>query len=89
MVMVYVPKGTFIVGSESGEEDEQPVHEVYPDAFWIYQTEITYTIYARFDSSKYGSQPVQKLTWQQAQAYCAIYLIFFGSTPTWNHSTNI
>jgi len=71
MVMVYVPKGTFIMGSESGEEDEQPVHEVYLDAFWIDQTEITYTMYARFDPSKYGSQPVQKLTWQQAQAYCA------------------
>jgi formylglycine-generating enzyme required for sulfatase activity len=71
MVMVYVPKGTFIMGSSSGEEDEQPVHEVYLDAFWIDQTEITYTMYARFDPSKYGSQAAQQITWQQAQAYCA------------------
>lgn len=71
MLMVFVPKGTFIMGSESGESDEQPAHEVYLDAFWIDQTEITYTMYARFDPSKYGSQPVQNVTWQQAQAYCA------------------
>jgi formylglycine-generating enzyme required for sulfatase activity len=71
MLMVFVPKGTFIMGSESGESDEQPAHEVYLDAFWIDQTEITYTMYARFDPSKYSSQPVQNVTWQQAQAYCA------------------
>ncbi|HUN24646.1 MAG TPA: protein kinase, partial [Anaerolineales bacterium] len=40
MLMVYVPAGEFEMGSNS-YSDEQPVHTVYLDAFWIDQTEVT------------------------------------------------
>ncbi len=40
-VMVYVPAGTFQMGSTEGDDDEQPLHTVYLDAFWIDQTEVT------------------------------------------------
>jgi formylglycine-generating enzyme required for sulfatase activity/serine/threonine protein kinase len=46
MVMVYVPEGEFEMGSEDGESDEEPVHTVYLDAFWIDQTEVTNAMYA-------------------------------------------
>ena len=41
MAMVYVPDGSFMMGSNSGNEDEAPVHSVYLDAFWIDQYEVT------------------------------------------------
>ncbi len=43
MVMVYVPEGEFLMGSEDvgSSDDEGPEHMVYLDAFWIYQTEVT------------------------------------------------
>ncbi len=41
MVMVYVPAGQFEMGSTNGESDEQPVHTVTLDEFWIDQTEVT------------------------------------------------
>jgi formylglycine-generating enzyme required for sulfatase activity/serine/threonine protein kinase len=41
MVMVYVPSGEFEMGSTEGEDDEQPVHIVALDSFWIDQTEVT------------------------------------------------
>jgi len=41
MVMVYVPEGEFTMGSNDGDLDEQPVHTVYLDAYWIDQTEVT------------------------------------------------
>ncbi|HUN24645.1 MAG TPA: protein kinase, partial [Anaerolineales bacterium] len=41
MRMVYVPAGEFEMGSNDGDADEQPVHTVYLDAFWIDQTEVT------------------------------------------------
>jgi serine/threonine-protein kinase len=41
MVMVYVAAGEFLVGNENGHDNEQPVHAVYLDAFWIDQTEVT------------------------------------------------
>lgn len=41
MVMVYVPEGTFTMGSDDGELNEKPVRLVYLDAYWIDKYEIT------------------------------------------------
>jgi len=75
MVMVYVPKGVFTMGSTLGESDEKPVHDVYLEAFWIDQTEVTVAMYKRFapDERVNGTskQPVRHITWDQAAAYCA------------------
>jgi len=38
---VFVPAGSFLMGSEAGESDEQPAHEVTLDAFWSDRTEVT------------------------------------------------
>jgi eukaryotic-like serine/threonine-protein kinase len=46
MVMVYVPEGDFSMGSVSDRLDEQPVHKVYLDAYWIDKTEVTNNMYA-------------------------------------------
>lgn len=71
MVMVYVPQGVFTMGSETGEADEQPVHDIYLDAFWIDQTEVTYFMYSHFAPSRSGQYPVQNVSWEEASAYCA------------------
>ncbi len=44
--MVFVPAGSFTMGSNSGNSDEQPVHTVYLDAYWIDRTEVTVDAYA-------------------------------------------
>lgn len=46
MVLVYVPEGEFIMGSNSGNPDERPAHSVYLNSFWIDQTEVTNRMYA-------------------------------------------
>jgi formylglycine-generating enzyme required for sulfatase activity len=46
MVMFYVPGGTCQMGSAK-RENEQPVHAVTLDDFWIDQTEVTNAQYAR------------------------------------------
>lgn len=48
MAEVFVPEGNFNMGSYEGESDEQPIHSVYLDAYWIDQTEVTNTMFARF-----------------------------------------
>ena len=70
MVMVYVPKGIFAMGSDTGDPDEQPVRDVYLDAFWIDQTEVTNTMFARFAPRREGKSPVQRVSWEEATAYC-------------------
>ena len=80
MVMVYVPEGDFSMGSDNGRLDEQPVHTVYLDAFWIDQTEVTnhmYTFCVRAgvcleptNSSSLQNGPVINVGWNMAEAYC-------------------
>jgi serine/threonine-protein kinase len=71
MVMVYVPKGIFTMGSNFGDPDEQPVRDVYMDAFWIDQTEVTYSMFSHFAPARSGRYPVNNVSWEQAAAYCA------------------
>jgi len=47
IVLVYVPAGEFLMGSENGEDDEKPQHRVTLDAYWIDQTEVTNGMYAK------------------------------------------
>ncbi len=46
MILVYVPEGEFTMGSDL-YSNEQPVHQVDLDAFWIDQTEATNAMYAK------------------------------------------
>ncbi len=43
--MVLIPAGEFMMGSEGGELDERPVHNVYLDAYYIDKYEVTNGFY--------------------------------------------
>ncbi len=45
--MVCVPAGPFLMGSYSGDADEEPPHEVYLDAYLIDRHEVTFEEYER------------------------------------------
>ncbi len=47
MVMMFVPAGTFSMGSDSGSDDEKPVHDVTLDSYWMDKTEVTNAMYAK------------------------------------------
>ncbi len=84
VALVYVPGGCFLMGSANGEEDEQPVHEVCINPFWIGRTEVTNAQYAAcveadacepplhqrfYQNRDYADDPVVYVTWHQAVAY--------------------
>lgn len=50
MTLIYVPAGEFSMGSDL-KTNEQPIHVVYLDAFWIDQTEVTNEMYAKCASN--------------------------------------
>lgn len=81
--MVLVPIGTFQMGSDA-YEDEQPIHpQTFTEPYWIDQTEVTRAQYRMCveatactetrtsDYSTRDTQPINRVTWFQARAYCA------------------
>ena len=45
---VFVPAGSFLMGTDAGEDDERPAHEVTLDTFFIDRTEVTNAQFAAF-----------------------------------------
>ncbi len=76
--MVQVPAGCFWMGSESGDIDEQPVHEVcFVGDFWIDRYEVTNAQFSALDgqaevasTSEGDDRPRENITWFEAQAFC-------------------
>ena len=83
--MVLIPAGTFQMGSTIGDEDEQPVHTVTLDAFYMDVYEVTNARYQKFVQStgypqsplshdpKFNAPdaPVVHVSWRDAAAYAA------------------
>lgn len=64
-VMVFVPEGEFLMGSEEGlaQDNEKPEHLVYLDAFWIYQHEVTNAQFAYFIEATGHQTTVEERGW--------------------------
>jgi len=73
--MVWVAGGSFLMGNIAFDEDEQPVHLVSIDSFFMSKTPITQTEYEKvmgINPSAFRSPnaPVERVTWFQAIEYC-------------------
>lgn len=69
MIMVYVPAGQFTMGSNDGPSDEQPVHTVYLDSFWIDQTDVTNAMYAKCVKAGVCTQPASQSSYTRSGYY--------------------
>ena len=56
VTLLFVPEGEFTMGSDTNA-DEQPIHKVTLDAFWIDQTEVTNAMYAKCVEANECRQP--------------------------------
>jgi formylglycine-generating enzyme required for sulfatase activity len=57
MVLVWVPEGEFSMGSDTGYDNEKPVHTVYLDGYWMDRTEVTNAMYALCVAAGVCNQP--------------------------------
>ncbi|MFP2957500.1 formylglycine-generating enzyme family protein [Myxococcus sp. 1LA] len=46
-VFRHVPAGTFLMGNDAGEPDERPAHEVTLPGFWVSDTPLSWSAFAR------------------------------------------
>jgi formylglycine-generating enzyme required for sulfatase activity/tetratricopeptide (TPR) repeat protein len=74
--LVHVPPGRFTMGSEDGQPDERPVHEVeITRGFYIGRYEVTEAQYQRvMRAAPAGSRgpeyPVAQVSWDEAALFC-------------------
>ena len=85
---IWVPGGSYSMGSgqwdDQGQEDEQPVHEVWLDGFWIAQTPVTVAQYVNYTdtlphhhsipsanegTAASGDYPAVGVSWHEAAAF--------------------
>jgi formylglycine-generating enzyme required for sulfatase activity len=57
IIMVYIPAGEFLMGSDDGRGNEKPVHKVYLDGYWLGKTEVTVKQFRSFvNEMKYKTE---------------------------------
>ena len=69
MKLLYVPAGSFQMGSDSGDANEKPVHTMTLDAFWVDQTDVTNAMYAKCVNAGACQQPVNLSSFTRSSYY--------------------
>jgi len=91
VLMVLVPVGCFMMGSENNASDEQPVHQqCFDEPFWIDKYEVTNEQFGSFgciDWSSELNQPRNCVTWFQAQNYCESRNAQLPTEREWEYSS--
>jgi len=82
--MIAIPEGSYLLGSEDGQENEAPVHRVWLDRFYIAKFPVTNAEYRIFVEEtgmpeppfwreapfSHQLKPVVGVNWFEARAYC-------------------
>jgi len=90
--LIRIPEGRFHIGSEIGQDNERPVHQVWVDSFQLAACQVTNAEYVVFleatqtppppcwDDSNFNhpEQPVVAVSWFEAMKYCEWLSAVFG-----------
>jgi sulfatase modifying factor 1 len=82
--LIQIPGGSFLMGSNSGQDCERPVHRVWVDPFLLAATQVTnaeYEVFLRATATlpppfwrdtnfNHPQQPVVAVSWHEAIRYC-------------------
>lgn len=74
--LIYIPGGSFMMGSNDGYNDEKPVHPVTMKSFFAGKYPVTQAQWAAVMGNnpsyfKGANRPVEHVNWHEAMAYCA------------------
>jgi formylglycine-generating enzyme required for sulfatase activity len=82
--LVRIPEGWFLMGSDSGQDCERPIHRVWIDSFQLASTQVTNAEYEQFvratenqpppfcqdPNLNHPQQPVTGVSWHDTARYC-------------------
>jgi len=93
--MVRIQGGTFQMGSNNGNNDEKPVHQVTLSGFYMGKTEVTQKEYQAImgtnpSNFKGDNLPVERVSWYDALVFCNKLSMAEGLSPAYsiNNSTD-
>lgn len=66
--MIWIPEGAFMMGSNSGDSDEKPVHEEKLPGFYLDQTEVTMAQYQACAKAGGCTELAKTVQWDQGDA---------------------
>lgn len=90
--MVFLPGGTFMMGSDDGDDDEQPCHQVKLSPFLIDAHEVTHQMFSSAElpnPSRWQDdphKPVESVRWRDAKIYCNERSLLEGLEPCYDES---
>ncbi len=76
IVIAYIPKGSFLMGSDQFSDNTKPRHAVHIDAFYMSTTEVTQGLFQTImhENPSYtigdSTLPVEKVSWFEAARFC-------------------
>ncbi|MCE5248667.1 SUMF1/EgtB/PvdO family nonheme iron enzyme [bacterium] len=91
--LVTVPGGSFLMGSESGGDEEKPAHKVSVNGFQMGETEITQNQYKAVTGNnpafnkEFDNNPVERVTWFDAIKFCNTLSEKLNLEPCYNPGT--
>ena len=90
--MVYLSGGTLLMGTDKGEADEAPRHEVTLSPLLIDKYEVTHAMFAAAElpnPSKWQDdprKPVERVRWRDAKQYCNERSLMEGLQPCYDET---
>lgn len=90
--MVQLPGGKFKMGSENGDANQKPVHEVTIKPFLIDKTEVPQAVFLKIFGPakthfKGDNLPIEQVPWASAVRFCNSRSKAEGLTPCYNEDT--
>ncbi len=87
--MVLIPAGEFIMGDETGADDERPAHKVRLAAFYMDAHEVTQASFQALMGTnpsrfKDPNRPVERVSWVMAVRYCNMRSLREGLQPCYD-----